>query len=605
MRILGIEGGATRTSAAMLDDTGQVLARAGGGPSNAKLLSERELARLFRVLQEKLPHRPDAVSICLAGAIVPYDHKKIREAAARVWLGVDCRTASDRESALMAAFGKLEGIVVICGTGSSTFGMRGGQRARCGGWGHVLGDRGSAYDIALSGIRAAVHNYDCTGRLGKLARGFLQALNSNAPEELVDWAQQAAKRDMAGIVDVVFRAAKQRDSLARRALNEAAAELAQSVHVVARKLRWKKPLVCLTGGVFDHQPEFFQLVSRNIRRSLPEAIVRKPKFEGAVGAALLEHECGRRLRVPIGSRHRNSQPGRRAEAPPTFTASGSTPLRDVAAALTEQRNPRTMHIDRLSTTKLFDVMMNEEARTIPAIRKRKREIVACIEAITRAFGRGGRLFYVGAGTSGRLGVLDASECSPTFRAPPGMVQGILSGGMRALYASVEEAEDDPEAGAAAIRNHGITKRDVVVGIAASGQTPFVLGALREAARIGVRTFFLTFNPRLEIRHLQSAIGNRQSAIRVIAVATGPEVITGSTRLKAGTATKLILNMLTTISMIRLGKVVSNLMVDLKPTNEKLRDRACRIVMTLRGCSYQEARRRLEHANWDVKKVARK
>jgi N-acetylmuramic acid 6-phosphate etherase len=208
---------------------------------------------------------------------------------------------------------------------------------------------------------------------------------------------------------------------------------------------------------------------------------------------------------------------------------------------------------------------------------------------------GGRLFYVGAGTSGRLGVLDASECPPTFRTDPEMVQGIIAGGQTALWRSVEGAEDDPDSGARALELRAVTARDIIVGIAASGRTPFVWGALEEAKRRGAATILVCFNPNLRIppEHRPSV---------VIAPNVGPEVLTGSTRLKSGTATKLILNIFTTLAMVRLGKVVSNLMVDVKPTNTKLRDRAVRIVRTLTGADESRARTALEECGWVVKKA---
>ncbi len=251
-----------------------------------------------------------------------------------------------------------------------------------------------------------------------------------------------------------------------------------------------------------------------------------------------------------------------------------------------------MDLDKRSVSRLIDTMLNEEARVIPALRKNKRVIARAIKDIVRAFQRGGRLFYIGAGTSGRLGVLDASECPPTFSTDPEKVQAIIAGGATALHTAVEGAEDDPAAGAEAVRARGVGRRDVVIGIAASGSTPFVLGALDEAKRKGAKTFLLCFSPPRSQNHTP------------LFFRTGPEVITGSTRLKAGTATKLVLNMLTTIAMIRLGKVASNLMVDLKPTNEKLRVRACRIVATLKRCSEEQARERLQRSHWDVQKALR-
>jgi len=260
--------------------------------------------------------------------------------------------------------------------------------------------------------------------------------------------------------------------------------------------------------------------------------------------------------------------------------------------LTEERNPRTMDLDKRPVSRLIDAMLNEEAQVIPALRKNKVVIARVINDIVRAFRRGGRLFYVGAGTSGRLGVLDASECPPTFSTDPDMVQAIIAGGATALHTAVEGAEDDPVAGAEAVRTRGVDRRDIVIGIAASGSTPFVLGALDESKRLGAKTFLLCFSPP------------RSKVHKPLFFRTGPETITGSTRLKAGTATKLVLNMLTTISMIRLGKVVGNLMVDVKPTNEKLRARACRIVATLKRCSEVEARKRLLRSHWNVKNALR-
>ncbi|MED5494518.1 MAG: N-acetylmuramic acid 6-phosphate etherase, partial [Verrucomicrobiota bacterium] len=207
----------------------------------------------------------------------------------------------------------------------------------------------------------------------------------------------------------------------------------------------------------------------------------------------------------------------------------------------------------------------------------------------------GRLFYSGAGTSGRLGVLDASECPPTFRADSEQVQGIIAGGFPALCQAVEGAEDNAEAGAEAVRFRGIGKQDVFIGIAASGRTPFIWGGIWEANRRGAKTALLCFNPRLKIPR------DNKSDV-VITPKIGPELLTGSTRLKSGTATKLILNIITTLAMVQIGKVVGNLMVDLDPSNTKLRDRAVRIVRQLTQADEPQAREALEQSNWVVKKA---
>jgi N-acetylmuramic acid 6-phosphate etherase len=258
---------------------------------------------------------------------------------------------------------------------------------------------------------------------------------------------------------------------------------------------------------------------------------------------------------------------------------------------TELRNRASENIDRLTTKQIVDLINAEDALVPKAVARQGKQIAAAIDLVVAQFKEGGRLFYVGAGTSGRLGVLDASECPPTFGVPPSLVQGIIAGGRRALVRSAEGAEDYPEDGAAAIKKKRVRARDVVVGLAACGMTPFVLGALKQARRIGAATIFITCAPEV-VEQIPAEI--------IINPVVGPEVVTGSTRMKAGTATKLVLNMLTTGAMIRLGKVYGNLMVDLKATNEKLRDRSLRILMELTGLSRRQARTLLRRADGQLK-----
>ncbi len=258
---------------------------------------------------------------------------------------------------------------------------------------------------------------------------------------------------------------------------------------------------------------------------------------------------------------------------------------------TEKRNPRSRNIDELSTLGVVDLINSEDMHVPKAVARERKKIAAAIDMIVEHFRAGGRLFYVGAGTSGRLGVLDASECPPTFGVRPSLVQGIIAGGRSALVRSAEGAEDHRSDGAAAIDKRGIKATDVVVGLAACGMTPYVLGALKRASQIGAGTVFVTCAPE--------AIDNVPAQI-VINPVVGPEVITGSTRMKAGTATKLVLNMLTTGAMIKLGKVYGNLMVDLKATNEKLRDRSIRIVTEVTGLPRTRSRDLLARADGKVK-----
>jgi len=259
---------------------------------------------------------------------------------------------------------------------------------------------------------------------------------------------------------------------------------------------------------------------------------------------------------------------------------------------TEQRNPRTQRIDIASSLDIVDLMNAEDARVAEIVHGEREKIARAIDLLVTAFKTGGRLFYVGAGTSGRLGVLDAAECPPTFGVPPSMVTGIIAGGYSALVKSAEGAEDDVNAGAADVDTAGVTNRDVVVGIAASGTTPYVRVALSRAQTIGAKTVLLTCGtPPKALSETCDVIINP---------VTGPEVLTGSTRLKAGTATKLVLNTLTTGAMIRLGKVYGNLMVDLVALSQKLHDRGERIVMEVCGVGRAESRAALERADGSVK-----
>ena len=271
------------------------------------------------------------------------------------------------------------------------------------------------------------------------------------------------------------------------------------------------------------------------------------------------------------------------EPPPLFSA-----LQRLA---TEQRNPRSRNIDLAPVREILDIIHAED-RTVPdAVRTEIPYIAEAVELIVDAFQRGGRLFYIGAGTSGRLGIVDASECPPTFGSDPDMVQGIIAGGPDAIFRSQEGAEDLESNGVKALIAAGVRPPDVACGIAASRRTPFVVGAIRHARSIGCKTLYVTCNPRTDF-DLDVDVA--------ICPAVGPEVVMGSTRMKSGTAQKLVLNMLTTASMIRLGKVYENMMVDLQMTNQKLVERSKRTVMTVTGVSYAEAGGLLDRAGGHVK-----
>jgi N-acetylmuramic acid 6-phosphate etherase len=247
--------------------------------------------------------------------------------------------------------------------------------------------------------------------------------------------------------------------------------------------------------------------------------------------------------------------------------------------LTEQLNPASAGIDTLPTERMLEVINSEDQKVADSVAREIPAIARAVDAVVAAMESGGRLFYIGAGTSGRLGVLDASECPPTFSVPPDLVQGIIAGGEPALSRATETTEDDPAIGARDLSARGFTARDVLVGIAASGRTPYVLGAVVEARRLGALTIGISCTPQSELS---------QAVAIAIEPLPGPEVVAGSTRLKAGTATKLVLNMLTTGTFIRRGYVYGNLMVNVQPKNSKLRARARRIVAKAAGVSEQSA-----------------
>lgn len=262
------------------------------------------------------------------------------------------------------------------------------------------------------------------------------------------------------------------------------------------------------------------------------------------------------------------------------------------ARLTERRNPKTTGIDIASSLEIVDLLNAEDRTVAESVHRNRAEIARAIDLAVTALGAGGRLIYVGAGTSGRLGVLDAAECPPTFGSPPDMIVGVIAGGYPALVKSQEGAEDDVNAGMAAMDAQRVAERDLVLGIAASGTTPFVRSALARAQTLGATTALLTCSDPPEVLV--------QTCDLVIAVRVGPEALTGSTRLKAGTATKLVLNTITTGAMIRMGKAYGNLMVDLTALSEKLRDRAERIVMEACGVGRDRAREAITAAGGSVK-----
>lgn len=597
---LGIECGGTRTVALLADTAGRMLKRVERkGLANLRLLSSAELKALLRGIAAEVPS-PAAVGIGMAGVVDEAERRQLREAAYQVWPRVACWTGNDLETALAAARETAPRpnrpcVVIISGTGASCFGHRPGRTpVLTAGWGHLLGDRGSGYDLALRGLQTAFEEYDRTGRWPRLGQRFLRALQLNSPNELITWVHAAGKTEISAVAVEVFAATAAGDRLATRILRQSGDALARSAAACARRLfRRGTPVeFALTGSVLLKQPAFARRVKRQLLSLWPGATTRTLTVEAAWGAVHLARE--------------QWQSVTKSAAGAVSPATESHPETPIAASLypvpvslglppTEERNPRSQHLDRLPLRAAIHLMLDEEAGVPAALRHEAKKIEQIVRILVSSFRQGGRLFYVGAGTSGRLGMLDASECPPTFNLPADTVQAILAGGQQALLGSFETAEDEAEAGAEAVRCRGVRKGDVVMGIAASGQTPFVWGALQQARQVEATTILVCFNPKLTLnRKLRPTV--------VLCPRIGPEVLTGSTRLKAGTATKLLLNLFSTLSMVRLGKVVQNLMVDVQPSNAKLRQRAIRIVQELSGASPSVAIEALERNRWSVKRA---
>jgi len=384
---------------------------------------------------------------------------------------------------------------------------------------------------------------------------------------------------------VVFEAANEGDARMMEIIEEGARVLCEYTEAVASGLHLLAPRVAMIGGLFYRDSIYTHAFRRRLKKNLPDARVAVAERAPELGAAWLASElCDHTAVHPKLS---------------------ETEIDGLAAALTEQRNPRSENLEKMSGRELVQVFVEEEQFVQAALRAAAAELTRAVEIVAESLRNGGRLFYVGAGSSGRIGVLDASEIPPTFGAPRELVQGVIAGGMTALSRSAEGAEDDETAGALAMDERRIKNPDVVIGISASGRTPFVLGALARAKQSSAKTILLTCNPTTaggaDARQPRSPIAATVLDL-VITLPVGPEILTGSTRLKAGTATKVALNIISTGAMIALGKVRGNLMVDLHTTSAKLRDRAVRVVAKLTQCDYSSAREKLEANEWNLRRI---
>jgi N-acetylmuramic acid 6-phosphate etherase len=574
-KILGVEGGGTKTSWVLVErgeNDLRILDQGKLPPANLRLATPDQLRTMFR----ELPKEIQRAGVFLAGCGTEEDRQSLTRICAEVWPQAKIVVGSDRDSGLAAALGHGDGIVVNAGSGSSVTGRRDKKIENAGGWGHILGDVGGGYYLTLQALRLILREYDLHRGEVQFTTKILRALSLNNLDELVRWAQTADKMEVAMLAPVVFEAAAGGDAGVMEIIEEGARVLCEYTEAVATRLHALAPKVVLLGGLFQRDSIYNHTFRRRLKKILPDARVTNSERAPEFGAAWLAAEM--------------------QSWPELHSEPASEKIDDLAAALTEQRNPRSENLEKMSAQDLVELFIEEEKFVGEAVAAAKVDLGRTVDLVAESLRKGGRLFYVGAGTSGRLGVLDASEIPPTFGASPELVQGIIAGGATALHRSVEGAEDETSNGALAVDRRGIKDVDVVIGITASGRTPFVLGSLAQARSLGAKTILLTCNP------------GREKNVKVdlaIDLAVGPEILTGSTRLKAGTATKIALNVISTGAMVALGKVKGNLMIDLNTTSTKLRDRATRMVAELTESDYHTARAQLEESGWDLRAVLKK
>ncbi len=602
--VIGVDGGASKTAAVVMDQAARILGQGQSGSSNyhnvgldrAKMNLRAAMSAAAEQAGLEL-NRAAAVTWALAGVGRPVDKSLFANLAAEILPDIPVQVEHDTVAALMGGLGSRQGIVLIAGTGMSVAGENNGKRARAGGWGYYL-DHGSAHGLAQQALQALAQAADGRRPPTRLTARILEALGLSQADDLVSWVYDPQRElaEIAALAPLVLDAAEAGDLAAIEVVAEGAEALADSVDAVARRLDfWATPFhLVLAGGLMGNS-FYRRVVAQAVRTRVPGAYPIVPRADPTVGAGLLALES---------TGHRSAAP---VVAPP---------VGDVWSS--EQRNILTRDLDLHPVLTVVGLMHVQDKQAVSAVARTLPAIAAAVDDVAERMRHGGRLIYVGAGSSGRLGVVDAAECGPTFSLEPGKIVAVIAGEVQAFTDSVEGAEDDADEGAAAIRELALGRLDAIVGIAASGRTPFVLGAMEEARQRGVLTIALICNLPAPLADL---------ADHVIAPLVGPEALAGSTRLKAGTAQKLVLNMLSTAVMVRLGKTYGNLMVNVRIENKKLQARARRIVAQagdvdeeaaarvlaasgddvktaivsiLRGCPPHEARLRLEHAGGVVR-----
>lgn len=568
---LAIEAGGTTSRAGLYDAEGGLLRETSGGPANPLSCGLYVAIGTLAQLAREIIDQEDGV-LTIAAAVSGAARTELRQRMADgLAAALNARrvvVSDDLRPLLFANAGTLPAMLAIAGTGASVLCQTEADNFVLGARGVLFGDDGSGYAIAVRALRSAAWAVDGIGLDTSLTHRLPQALGLKDLAGVVPWSHHAKKHEVARLSVAVHEAALDGDEVAREIIKGEARALAALVESGAERIA--KPggvSLYLNGGLFEKSELYLNEFKRCLKETAAVREILIPPLMGhrAVLAMAMADSLPPRLQAAV-SRLENLAPS----LPPT-----------------EQRHEREA-IDRLTSFELVRRMNEEDATVAAAVAPSAMMISSVIDRAGDALRGGGRLIYLGAGTSGRLGVLDASECPPTFGVPPDKVVALMAGGDRALRESVEGAEDDENAAKADVNRIRVSGKDVVVGIAASGTTPYVLGGLRAAAANGAYTVLLCCNPSA---HAKADV--------VIALDTGPEALAGSTRLKAGTATKMALNMISTGAMARAGRIHDGLMVNMRPSNAKLHKRAVRMVATLTGLDEPAALDALESAEGNI------
>ncbi len=580
--VLAVEGGATKSVAGLYTPEGALLGEAEGGPCNPVACGlESTLAEfqgfLVRLLKDPYADVEVIVAAGVAGLFSNEWRAKLARALCRLPAVHRALVCDDFHPILAVNSGGGPAMLAIAGTGSKVAAQAAdGREAEAGGRGVPFGEEGSAYQVAASALRDAARAVDGTGPATTLVGALPEAVGVADFQSLTAWANSAAKAELARLAAAVARCAESGDSVALRCVEAQAERLAAMAAAVRRRLDLPEGTPAfLIGGLFEHSGLYRSAFERALAHHVPFR-VQVPALRGhrAVFELVRLNTSPDWLVDTAATNEGAPWHGHRARGQSWAgrPCHGSLPP-------TEQSPDSCITIDRMTSAEIVAAMHAADLEAVRAIGEQHAAVAAAIDAAARALQSGGRIIYVGAGTSGRLGVLDASECPPTFGVASDRVTAIIAGGDRALRDSVEGAEDDAARGADDLATLSPSPRDLVVGIAASGTTPYVRGALERARQAGARTVLLCCNPH---------IAADTAVDMVICLNTGVEVLEGSTRLKAGTATKLVLNMVSTGAMALAGYVYAGRMVRMRPANAKLRARAERIIAALGGVSPDRA-----------------